>query len=246
MVVVHQYGFRQDLRAIADECAARGWVYLEDAAYGPEEHEKLGPSARARFIGLTKTLPVLRGALVMSEDIELMAALRRARERTTVWTFPVLLALSYLRAGARAAASSHLAEIAYEMYEPAGGADAWTRGNILRGLEQLERTAAESAARRAAARSALGDRLIVAESARTPYVGAYRAADLDRAAAIVAAHGFRSDIHHIDVARDLMRPVFEKAILIPFNPRIPRGPFDALVRALALDAERGAAQVHLR
>lgn len=237
LVVVHQYGLRQELQTIADECTARGWTYLEDAAYGPDEREGLGPGCRARFIGLTKTLPVLRGALVLTDDTELAGALRRARERTRAWTFVVLLALSYVRAGSRTSGSSHLAEIAYEMYEPAGGADSWTRGNMRRGLDQLDRFSTESGERRAVAQSSLGARLIAADAARTPYVGAYRAPDLGRASAIATAHGFASDIYHIDVARNVLRPAFEKAILIPFNPRIPRDRFDAFVEALAVEAD---------
>lgn len=236
-LVVHQYGLRQDLDSISRQCTDRGWSYVEDAAYGPDLEEGLGPGCLARFIGLTKTLPVLKGALVVSEDESLLAALRHARTRSSPWALLVFGALSYLRAGRHVKNSnSQLAELAYEMYEAAGGDHRWTRGNILRGLARLDRFAAGSSSRRALAVATLGDRLVVAEKARTPYVGAWRAQDLERAAAACARSGFPSDIYNIDMARDLFAPRYERAVLIPFNPRIPAQAFECLLDELRRSA----------
>lgn len=232
IMVVHQYGLRQDMDAIAAECRSRGWHCLEDAAYGPDEEEGIAPGSVVRFIGLTKTLPVLRGALALSDDPALLETLRQRRSHASPWSLLVLGALSYLRAPSRSAQSSQLAEIAYEMYEPAGGADRWTRANILRGLERIERFASESKRRREEAVRALGSRLLVAERSHTPYVGMYFAPDLDGASAILRRHGFGPSPYHIDVARNLLRAEHRRAVLVPFNPRIPRADYEAVLMAL--------------
>jgi hypothetical protein len=233
VLVVHQYGLRQDMSSIVDECRTRAWHCIEDAAYGPDGREVLTPGSAVRFVGLTKTLPVLRGALAITDDLDLAAALRRARAEARPWSLVVLAGLSLLRASARTSGSSQLAEIVYEMYTPARGADRWTRGNILRGIEQLDAFAAESRSRRDHAAGVLGERLLVADLARTPYVGMYFDEDLDGASGVLARNGSHPDIYHIDVARNVLHPEYRKAVLLPFNPRIPRERFEALVGDLA-------------
>jgi hypothetical protein len=80
--------------------------------------------------------------------------------------------------------------------------------------------------------AALGDGLL-AGSADARYVVPVRAAlgeqTIGRA---LRARGFDPTPYHVDVARDLFRPRYERAFLLPLNPRIPRGSFEAVVRDL--------------
>lgn len=237
-LVVHQYGLRQDLAAIAARCAERGIPYLEDAAYGPDQEEALGPGALARFVGLTKTLPVLRGALVLSDDEGLLEALRRRRDRDTAWSLVVLAALSILRTRRTSVGHSDLAELAYEMYDAAGGGDRWTRGNILRGLERLAAFGEAGRRRRQVAVTALGPDLLVEPRAATPYLGMLMRTDPD-ASAVLTSHGFSADRYNIDIARDLFAPRYEQGVLVPFNPRIPLVAYEQLLAGLARVLPRG-------
>lgn len=231
-VVVHQYGLRQQLASIASQCADRGVPYVEDAAYGPDREEGLGPGSLARFIGLTKTLPVLKGAVVLSDDESLLQSMRRRRMRTTAWSLAVFAALSYLRANRSSSGHSDLAELAYEMYEAAGGDHRWTRGNILLGLKRLHAIGTEASRRRDQARAVLGSDLVTEQSAVTPYVGVLLARELDQLAVAFRRSGFDGARYHIDVARDLFQPRYEQALLVPFNPRIPAAAFDGLLHAV--------------
>lgn len=233
VLTVHQYGLRQDVAAIVEESRAAGWHCIEDAAYGPDVVEGLTPGSTVRFVGLTKTLPVLRGALALTDDATLATTFRRMRERTRPWSLLVLLGLAYLRSSTRTAGTSQLAEIVYEMYSAAGGADRWTRGNMLCGIERIEEFGAEARRRRGVAVDALSGRVIVAEGARTPYAAMYVGDDLERASAVLAEHGFPADTYHIDVARNVLHPEHRRAVLLPLNPRIPRARFDAALAALA-------------
>lgn len=240
-IVVHQYGFRQDLDAVAAECARRSLLYIEDAAYGPDAEERLGPGSYARIIGLTKTLPVLKGGLLLTEDPLLVDHIRRRRAARSFWSMPVLIGLAALRSGLAHGAQS-LAEAVYELYHASGGDNFVLVGNVVSGLRRFADLSAESSRRRDHLMRSLQGDIVVSTRARTPYLAAYFPQDAERTERALRVNGFEATIYHIDRAFNLFAPHYERGYLIPFNPRIPRAAFESLVSDLRMDTTAATAR----
>jgi len=143
-MVVHQFGLLQDLDSIRSECVSKGLSYLEDSPYGLNSEEKLGPGSLAKFIGFTKILPVLKGALVTSPDLSLIEFMKQKRQESSLWSWPVLAAMGWVRKRRNGGSYSALADAAYEMYVECKGDNTWLRGNFAKALGKLDAFAAET------------------------------------------------------------------------------------------------------
>lgn len=234
VVVVDQYGLRQDLPRLAPEFTARGWAYVEDSPYGVGEREAPGEGSLGRFIGLGKSLPIPQGALLLTRNEELASQVRRKREDTSGWSLPVWLTMAWLRQRRTLTAHSAAADAAYELYVPARGGNRLLRGNLCRVLRDAAGHEAESRGRLAAIAERLGRRVLMPDLSRIGYVVPYPAGEReDAVAGAFRSAGFDATMYHVDIARNMLAPRFERCGLIPVNPRIPRDAFDRLLDALA-------------
>lgn len=234
VVAVHQFGIRHDLEAVRRECAAQGWRYVEDSPCGFEPTEGLGPGAWAKFIGLSKVLPAVKGALVLSDDADLLAFFTRKRRETSLWSWPVFLTMAMLRARGRVSEYSVAADAAYELYLACRGENAVIRGNMWFALGQLDRVAAGAQERVGHIAARLGPRVLMPDTRRLPYVVPFfPTGDPGGTQAVFGSHGFDATLYHVDVARNLLAPRFERALLLPVHRGIPDEVFAALVNALA-------------
>lgn len=232
-IVVHQYGLKQHLELIAEECASKGLLYIEDSPYGLELEEELGPSCLAKFIGLCKILPVLKGALMISNDLSLLAFIKHKRKEASKWSWAVLSTMAFLRRQPQTGSYSALADLAYEMYLLCKGDNIWLRGNIFRGLEQLNFLASQAGQRLSLIKDQMTGQILVPDTERITYVVPYfPKANLVQAQKVFRLNGFDSTSYHVDVARNLFSPHYEKALLVPLNPRIPFTQFQTLINAL--------------
>ncbi len=233
-VVVDQYGLRQDLKSLVPEFTRRSWVFLEDSPYGVGDDEPAAEGSLGRFIGLGKVLPVVQGGLLVSRDPQLLEHVRHRRQQTPwPWATGVWMTMLAFRIRARAASYSPLADAAYELYDAIGGGSRLIRRNIRRVFREIDHHVAEYASRFSAVTAALGGAVALPDLRRLAYVVPYLAGDrLDRASAVFWKHGFDAGVFHVDVARNMLAPRYEKSLLLPLNPRIARHHFDALLAGL--------------
>ena len=233
-VVVHQFGLRQRLEAIQEECASRGLVYIEDSPYGLESPEELGPGSLAKFIGLTKILPVLKGALALSSDRSLLEFMERKRHEASLWSWAVLGAMALVRGRHRPGGYSALADAAYEMYVECKGDNNFLRGNFLRSIQRLNFLATLARQRFSLIEERIKMGILVPDTDRMPYAVPYfPGEDVSQSQEVFRRHGFDPNLYHVDLARNLFSPQYEQALLIPINPRIPSRDFEGLVAGLA-------------
>jgi hypothetical protein len=234
VIVVHQYGFTQRLSEIHVECASRSLVYVENSPFGLAEKEELGPGALAKFVGLSKVLPVLKGGFVISADPRLLEFVRAKRAERSLWSWPVLALMAILRSRRRSVPYSVLGDVAYELYLEARGDNAVVRGNLLRGLERLadhERMALE---RMTLARQRLGSRVLLPDATRLAYVLPYVAnGNEEEVESVFRRLGFDGTPYHFDVNRNLFESNYRRVFLIPLNPRIPQDAFESLAHDLS-------------
>jgi len=233
-VVVHQYGLRQDLDAISQECRSRGIRYIEDGAYGFENNDSPGPGSMGKLLALTKTLPILKGALLVSGDQDLVDFMKKKRRQSSRWSWYVLASLAFLRRRRHASSYSTLAGSAYDLYLDSKGDNGWIRGNILRGLGKFDSFSAESQRRLSLIESQLGSMALIPDTNRLAYaVPLLPGAAVEKAQELFRTQGFDPGSYHIDVARNIFNPTYEKHLILPINPRIPSSKFDRLIESLA-------------
>jgi hypothetical protein len=234
VMVVHQFGLRHDVAAVARECATRGWVFFEDSPYGVDDREGTAPGSLARFVGLGKVLPVAMGGVVFTDDERIAARVRRERDASTAWASAAWLAVAALRTRQTVTSSSTLAEAAYEAYVAGGGGRGALRASLFRALRHFEQYRASQAERVAFVASELGSRVLMPDFRRLsfvlPFLVGSQAAE---AAAIHREERFDGTVYHVDAARNLFAPRFEKLVQVPVTPRIPHAAFERLVRRLA-------------
>jgi hypothetical protein len=240
VVAVDQFGFRQRTDVVA-EARRRGWAVIEDSPYGIGDREAVTPGVLARVVGLTKVLPVVQGALVLTADAALAQWIRGCRERRSAWTWAVWGAMSVVRHRSRVSGYSRLADAAYEMYVPAGGGNRLLRANMLRALRDAPAIGVAHRERVALIRARLGEAVLVPDLARVGYVVPYVPAGADAAQAVMREHGFDATLYHVDVARNVFAPRYVRALLLPLNHRIASARFTALIDALAAGAHASAA-----
>ncbi len=233
VIAVDQLGLRHDTAAVAARCRREGWALLEDSPGGIAADESPAPGALARFIALSKALPIVQGALALSDDPAVLDDIRARRGVDSGWSWASWLAMLGQRRRTHAVDYSAIADIAYEAYPLGRGGNRWLRTNVRRVLAHADDIAAVHARRLALVHSRLGVRAIVPDVARLAYVVPYVAEALERAQAVFRRERFHEAIYHVDVARNLFAPRWEKALLIPLNVRIPEARFAALIDGLA-------------
>jgi hypothetical protein len=234
VVAVHQYGLKQDLDAVQKECVSRGLPYVEDSPYGLETQEELGPGSLAKFIGLTKVLPVLKGGVVISRDRSIMEFFKRKRGEASVWSWVVLGAMALLRRRRRVGDYSALADAAYEMFVQCKGDNVYLRANVIQALGRLDSFAAESRRRLTMAVHLLGQQVHIPDTQRISYVAPYfPESALAEAQLAFSANGFDPGTYHVDLARNLFSPRYDEGLLIPLNTKIPAERFESLVTSLS-------------
>jgi hypothetical protein len=234
VVVVSQFGFRQDLHKIQAECEARAIPYMEDSPFGVEPDEALGPGSVAKFVGLSKVLPLIKGGFAISDNEELLEFMRRKRAGRSMWSWPVLLMMGSLRRGLMAPAYSVLADMAYELYPEVAG-DNWAlRGNFGRALDLAASFEELIAGRLRLLEGALGSRVKLPDTSRLTSVALLSVGEDEQiVASTLKRVGFDSGTYHFDVRRNLFRPHYERVFLIPVGPRVPESTFANLLAALS-------------
>ena len=233
-IVVHQYGLKQRLELIQEECASMGLAYIEDSPYGLESQEELGPGSLAKFIGLTKILPVLKGALAISRDQSLTRFMKAKRREGSRWSWAVLGAMAVIRTRRKAGSYSALANAAYEMYPDCKGDNVWLRGNVLRSLRRVQPFAADARQRVSLIEDRVKERVLIPDTDRLAYAVPYFPnSEVSKSQEAFWLNGFDPNLYHVDVGRNLFCPQYEQALLIPINPRIPFKHFEGLTAGLA-------------
>ncbi len=234
VVAVHQFGFRHDLEAVRQECDACGLRYVEDSPCGIEPVERLGPGSWAKLIGCSKVLPAVKGALVLTDDTQLRSFFVRKRAEVSPWSWPVFLTMAVLRARRRVTGYEAVADAAYELYLACRGENGLVRANIAYALDHFEAVAAAARGRAAHLATRLGGVVRLPETARLPYVlPLFAGAGALEAQTILREHGFDASLYHVDVARNLFAPRFERALLLPLHRGVPDTVFASLVDALS-------------
>ena len=234
VIAVHQFGLKQNLELIEKECSIRQISYIEDSPFGVESDERLGPGSLGKFIGLSKVLPVLKGALVISHDQSLVEFIKGKRSEHSFWSWPIWGAMALLRHRQHMGAYSALADAAYEMYLQCKGDNSLLRANFLHALEKFDSFAAETKLRLSLIKSRLSQHVLVPDTDRLSYVVPYLPGnDLNDAQEVFTANGFDPSLMHVDQARNLFRPSYDECLLIPLNPRIPAERFEKLVESLS-------------
>ncbi len=237
VIVVDQYGLRQDLSVLVPEFSRRGWVYAEDSPYGVGRDEAPGPGSLGRFIGLGKVLPIAQGALFVTDRQEVAAEIARRREEWSGWSLPVWLTMIRLRFRRTATMYSETADAAYEMYVAARGGHRWLRGNVRAVLEGSAQYEEESRRRLRMVGERLTGATLLPDLSRLGYVVPFLAGpDEAGVAGIFRSCGFDAGFYHVDRARNMLAPDFARCALIPLNSRIPRQSFERLVSALEQQA----------
>ena len=239
VITVDQFGVRHDLAAVAAEARRRDWAVLEDSPCGIGADEAPSPGTLARFVGLAKALPIVQGAIVVSDDVGFCEFVRAKRRRAPLWGAVAWTLMTLVRAKHGTTSHSVIADLAYELYPHAGGGSARVRANVLRVLRAFDEIAAVHAGRLRRLAQSLGDRVVLPDTTRVGYVVPYLCADREaKAADIFRAHGFDPAPYHVDIARNLLAPRHVQARLIPLSVRISDARFARLVDALAALAPR--------
>ena len=234
VVAIHQYGLRPNLDEIRRECDSRGIPFIEDSPYGLQQEERLGVGSLAKFIGLSKILPALKGALVISDDQSLLQFFKQKRKQSSPWSWPVLGVLALLRRRTMSSGESALAAIAYEIYLDSKGDNRWLRSNLLAALQKLDSFCDASGAKLAMIAERLKHRVILPDTGRLScVVPLFPGAEPGPWQEVLVRSGFDPGIYHIDVARNLFNPSYEKALLLPLNPKTPSHRFEILLNRLA-------------
>lgn len=232
-IVVHQFGLTPDIESIRLKCAENDMGYLEDSPYGLNDTETLGPDSIAKFIGLSKVLPVLKGAVAICRDTALSEFLKNKRQASSIWSWPVLAAMSVVRYKNKTGSYSALAEAAYEMYVNCEGDNRILRGNLRNALENIGQYADENQRRISLISKTLKGQIILPNASRVGHVVPFfPGSETIKAQEIFHRFGFSPNTYNIDVARNLFNPKYELSLLIPLNPKIPYMQFSNLVESL--------------
>jgi hypothetical protein len=233
-IVVDQYGLRQDVVALRAEFNAHQWSFIEDSPYGVGENETLAPGSLARFIGLTKVLPVVQGGLLIANDERIARHVRARRQevrRPAAWAVWTVMLTFRLRR--YSPPHSALAEAAYELYNAIGGGNGTLRRNLRLAFEQIDAHTRQYAERMDAVTSALGEAGILPDLRRLCYVFPFLPGSIiDEARPVFRRCRFDDTLYHVDVRRNMLNPQYRQALLVPMNFRIPRQAFDALLNGL--------------
>lgn len=234
VIAVHQFGFRQRLELIEAACRERGVPYLEDSPFSVERTEQPGPGSLAKFIGLSKSLPLLKGGWAVSDNADLLAHLRMRRDQTSGWSWPLFGIMLALRWSTTAASHSNWMEQAYEAYYISAGDNALFRANYSGALAQFATFELAVQRRLAITQGQLGEHALVPENVRLAQFALVRCGERrEQVAAVLRQRGFDAGSYHFDVERNMLAPRYEQVAMLPLNPRIPDHVFDETVAALA-------------
>jgi len=235
VVVVHQYGLKQNTENISRICSNNNLHYIEDSPFGIEKNESISVDSFAKFIGLSKILPVIKGAILLSLNSSFVEFVKQKRQEFSMWSFFVFASLAYLRARNTISSYSPLADATYEMFLQSKGDNWLLRGNILRALDQFHKIASQSAHRLEMIKDQLLEQVMIPNTDRISNIVPFFPPPDQRELAqiIFRKHGFDSGIYHIDTKRNIFSPQYEKALLLPLNPRIPTNHFQALIEELS-------------
>lgn len=232
VLVVDQFGRRQNISALLPRFEQGRWSFIEDSPYGIGADETPATGSLGRFIGLGKVLPVVQGALFVAGDEGISRAIKLNRQKASPWALPVWLTMLFLRKRF-ASGYSEVADAAYEMYPAARGGSIALRGNIAAVFRKIEMFERESRDRVAAAMDALGEHVLLPDQSRLGYVIPFLPGEaLNSAQAIFRKFGFSDATLHVDLNRNMLEPTYAKTIVVPVNPRIPRWQFDSLLLGL--------------
>lgn len=231
-LVVDQFGRRQDLKALKVRFQESNWSYIEDSPYGIGIDENAGEASMGRFIGLSKVLPIVQGALFVAGDESIRLSIIANRRNSSAWSLPVWLAMLYMRKR-YVSGYSDLADAAYEMYLAAKGGCGALRGNINSVFGKIDEIEFENKRRLTAVVESLGESVLVPDQARIGYVVPFLPGDaINLATKIFREFGFSDSVVHVDLDRNMMSPNYARCLLIPLHSKIPRANFEGLLKAL--------------
>ncbi|MFH2204167.1 MAG: hypothetical protein ABIJ96_13695 [Elusimicrobiota bacterium] len=231
-VVVHSYGSAPDWERLAPALKAKGIPFMEDAPCALLRREKPAPGSLGKFIALSKMLPILKGGCLLTEDASLRSAVLERREQRGPFWVPwcILGGTAPLRSG-RFMEGVVSAEVAYALYPHSPADNVALRSCFVRGLRQLEEYSLLETRRMRELAQAAGSRLLRPEDPLVVHAAAVLAERTDMGEQL-AACGFYPELRHVDTARNLLAPKFERAHLLPLHPGVPEQAFARLLEII--------------
>lgn len=231
-LVVDHFGRRQDIEKLGPQFAKRDWAYIEDSPYGVGVNELPGAGSLGRFIGLSKVLPVLQGALFITNDEALRKCMESNRQNYSAWGWPVWLTMLLLRKR-YSTGYSDAADAVYELYPAARGGSSALRGNLAAVFKRVELFELESQERFKAVVDVLDKHVLATDQRKLGYLVPFLPiSHLHTIQAIFRKCGFSDNLLHVDLNRNMLEPNYVKCLVIPINARIPRQSFDLLLTEL--------------
>ncbi len=233
-LVVHQFGFLQNLPMIESDLAKSRIEYVEDSPAGLDFKEGYGPRSLGRLIALSKFLPVLKGGIFLSPHPNLLEFLRRKRSGRSPWSWVIFPVLAYCRWRCLMPLHVGWADALYELYPLSPADNRFLRKNFCKGLERVESYQCVTERRLQYVSSRLGERALLPDLQRVTSIVPLVADGIEeKVRTILARHRMDSSLYHFDEATNLLHPQYRQMFLIPLNPTIPQEVFESLVADLA-------------
>lgn len=237
VLVVDQFGFRQDIESIERVVLDKNLKYIEDSAAGISCKEDVARNSVGRIIGFSKLLPILKGGVLISPDKELVAFIRKKREeKKPIWySWLIFLVLARLRSKAENVEYSALADLAYEAYLQSPRDNRLLLNNFFLGLGIIDRYAAATHERLSLISALLGKRVIYPDADRLAHMVLMppegREGEIGK---IFDNNNFDTTAMHFDMNRNIFNPNYQRVFIIPLNPAIPMKRFNNLIKELSL------------
>jgi len=233
-LVVHQFGFLQQLPTIENELAKLNISYLEDSPARLDFQEKCGGQSLGRLVALSKLLPLVKGGVFISTRQDLLEFIRTKRNEESIWSWVILLGLAYSRAQQTAPLHVGWMDAIYELYPLSSADNKILRNNFWDGLSFVESYQRITERRLEFIRKHLGQRALLPEFHRLAALVPFVADGIEeKVRHVLTRYRLDSTQYHFDERANLLDPGHRLVFLIPLNPAIPQSLFESLVSDLS-------------
>jgi hypothetical protein len=212
VLVVHHFGFRQDLSAISRRFP--GAALIEDVPAGLPAWPFDASRSVCRLSAVSKCLPVVCGAVCETADVGLREKVRdmRARDTWMGWWSWAVVARARMRPGSVASGTLNAAN---EVLPDVRGGCAPLRMNYGRALDGLRHARAAYQERVSVARQVLGERVLVPDGVDPGQVLLVCARDATALAQRLRQHDVATGVYHFDAAAGCAEPRWEEVVPLP-------------------------------
>lgn len=237
VLVVDQFGFRQNIEAVEKEILKRNLIYIEDNANSISSGEQIGPNSLGKLIGLSKLLPVLKGGLFISSNNNLLNFIKKKRQerKPAGYSWFIFVILAWLRCKRTQIKYSALADLAYEVYLESSHDNRLLLNNFWLGLDVVGQYTKLIQERLKLINGILENRVIYPEVDKLMHVVLMfpenKKFELRQ---VFYKNGFDCGLYHFDVNRNIFNPNYKEVFLIPLNPTISQQILENLLKEISL------------